>query len=175
MRYLLALMLMTATVHAQSVIEKYCFSPDGGCTQLWVDTIKDAASRKESIVVEAYYLTSKAILTELVAAKEAGSSVEVIVDSSQPKLKGRYLDILKKATIYVMVDRQHKIFHNKILITDTHVLTGSFNLTQSAEHVNAENDVLINGKEAVAAYMKAYNVHRAHADTYADGKVQVAE
>ena len=57
--------------------------------------------------------------------------------------------------ITVLVDSQHKIAHNKIMIVDgTTTWTGSYNFTNTAETLNAENMVSIEDPDIAAIYAK---------------------
>ena len=62
-----------------------CFSPAGNCADVILSEISRA---KRSIHVQAYSFTSREIAEALVAAKNRGVSVEVILDRSQPKARG---------------------------------------------------------------------------------------
>ena len=56
------------------------FSPNGGCTQLVVDTLAQA---KQTVFVQAYSFTSAPIAQALVDAGRRGVKVEAILDKSQ--------------------------------------------------------------------------------------------
>jgi phosphatidylserine/phosphatidylglycerophosphate/cardiolipin synthase-like enzyme len=51
----------------------------------------------------------------------------------------------------VLIDRRPGIAHNKVMIIDgQHVITGSFNFTESAQKKNAENVLLISNDPKLA-------------------------
>jgi len=134
----------------QDVPVKVCFTPESQCTPGIVDAINSA---KSSIFVQAYFLTSTPITEALVAAKERGLDVQVILDKSQPTAKGAQLNTLLRAGIPVFIDPVPGIAHNKVMIIDdTYVLTGSFNFTDAADTRNAENILLLQDPEIATLY-----------------------
>jgi phosphatidylserine/phosphatidylglycerophosphate/cardiolipin synthase-like enzyme len=46
------------------------------------------------------------------------------------------------------------------------VITGSFNFTKAAELNNAENLLVIRSKELAGIYIKNWNSHKEHSETY---------
>jgi hypothetical protein len=137
------------------------FSPSGGCTDAIVREIK--AARRE-ILVLAYGFTSRPIAQALVDAKFRGVHVEVILDHSNEKDPHSDLHFLLEQKIVPLIDAQHAIAHNKVMVIDGKtLLTGSFNFTQHAESHNAENLVIIRSHpELVSAYRHDFNHHKAH-------------
>jgi phosphatidylserine/phosphatidylglycerophosphate/cardiolipin synthase-like enzyme len=68
------------------------------------------------------------------------------------------------------IDAQHEIAHNKVMILDDEiVITGSFNFTHNAEERNAENLLIIHGKELAARYTANWQEHCKHSVPYDDG------
>lgn len=141
------------------------FSPKGGCTEACIAALDDA---KKTIHVMAYSFTSAPIAKALVAAKNRGVKVEVMLDKSQRT--GRYseADFTAHAGIPTFIDAAHAIAHNKVIIIDSAVvLTGSFNFTKAAEQSNAENLLLIRDTNLAARYLRNWQEHRAHSEAYA--------
>jgi phosphatidylserine/phosphatidylglycerophosphate/cardiolipin synthase-like enzyme len=64
----------------------------------------------------------------------------------------------------VLVDAEHAIAHNKLMIIDEKiVVTGSYNFTRQAEDANAENLLVIrNNRELVEKYLQYFENHRVH-------------
>ena len=63
-----------------------------------------------------------------------GVRVQVILDKSQRTEKSSEADFLKNNDVPTLIDAQHAIAHNKIMIVDSYlVLTVSFNFTKAAE------------------------------------------
>ena len=139
-----------------------CFTPYQDCTHKITDQILQA---KNSILVQAYYLTSKSIAEALVEAKKKGVVVKVILDKSQRKNKYSLIHYIVGEGIQVWIDSRPAIAHNKILIIDgTEVITGSFNFTDSAQKRNAENLVFISDNKLAQEYT-AYWEKRESAST----------
>ena len=131
------------------------FSPKGHCTEFIAATV---AKAQEKLLVPAYYFTSPSIAEALVAAHLRGVVVKVLVDRSQLTGKKSQVQHMIDQGIAVAIDKVPGIAKNKVMIIDdTHVLTGSFNWTQSAETRNAENIVLIKDKEVNRIYTTNWN------------------
>lgn len=115
-----------------------CFTPGENCEAEIVDQINQT---RHQVLVQAYSFTSVPILSALVAAKERGVSVRVILDKSQ-YVQNRYSSstFLDHHSIPVWIDAKPAIAHNKVMIIDDKtVITGSFNFTKAAQYKNAEN------------------------------------
>ena len=62
-----------------------------------------------------------------------------------------------------MVDANHAISHNKVIVIDgALVITGSFNFTEAAQEKNAENLLIIRDPTLAAQYTKNWDAHRQH-------------
>ena len=141
------------------------FSPNGGCTQLIVDTIAQA---KRTILVQAYSCTSKPIASALIGAHHRGVVVDVLLDKSQRTERACVAELLAEDDIPVRIDAAHAIAHNKVMIIDGEtVITGSFNFTESAEERNAENLLVIHDSTLAQRYSANWSAHAAHAQPYA--------
>jgi hypothetical protein len=113
-----------------------CFTPGQDCTHQITDQIVKA---NHSILVQAYGFSSKNIADALIAAKNRGVNVKVILDKSQRKQKYSLLYYIVDAGIPVWIDMKPAIAHNKVMIIDDkEVITGSFNFTDAAQKRNAE-------------------------------------
>jgi len=140
------------------------FSPEGGCTELAVETINRA---QRSIYVQAYSFTSAPIAQALIEAKRRGVHVEAILDKSQRTEQYSEADFLAHAGVPVSIDAAHSIAHNKVMILDDDtVITGSFNFTKAAEEHNAENLLVLHDRALAARYRANWDAHRAHAVAY---------
>jgi phosphatidylserine/phosphatidylglycerophosphate/cardiolipin synthase-like enzyme len=138
------------------------FSPNGGCEQEWVARIGGA---QKSLRVAAYSFTSRPIADALIAAHARGVDVAVVLDSGNRTDKYSRMAAVVAAGIPVAVDATHKIMHNKFGVFDgSIVLTGSFNLSASANHANAENLITIRDATLAAAYAANWAAHRSHSE-----------
>lgn len=141
------------------------FSPRGGCTEAIVSEITKA---KKTILVQAYSFTSAPIAAALVAAHKRGVAVQVILDKSQRSEKYTSADFIAHAGIRTLIDDNHAIAHNKIIIVDGEVvITGSFNFSKAAEEKNAENLLVIRSRELASKYVQNWQAHEKHAEPYA--------
>jgi phosphatidylserine/phosphatidylglycerophosphate/cardiolipin synthase-like enzyme len=141
------------------------FSPKGGATEAVVDVLDHATN---SILVQAYSFTSAPIAQSLVEARRRGVKVAVILDESQRTEKYSAADFLAHNNIRTLIDAQHSIAHNKVMIIDGYVvLTGSFNFTKAAEEKNAENLLVINDPVLARRYDANWQAHELHSEPYA--------
>jgi phosphatidylserine/phosphatidylglycerophosphate/cardiolipin synthase-like enzyme len=140
------------------------FSPKGGATDAAVNALDQATN---SVLVQAYSFTSAPIAKALVEAHRRGLKVQVILDRSQRTEKYSEADFLKNNGIPTLIDAQHAIAHNKIIIIDDCVvLTGSFNFTRAAEEHNAENLVVINDPVLAKQYIENWRAQEQHSEPY---------
>ena len=140
------------------------FSPKGGATEAIVNALAQATN---NVLIQAYSFTSAPIAEALVTAHRRGVSVRVILDHSQRTEKYSEADFLSHNGIPTLIDAQHPIAHNKIMILDGYLLvTGSFNFTKAAEEKNAENLLLINDSILAKAYVENWRAHEAHSEPY---------
>jgi len=137
------------------------FSPKGGCEAALVAELKKA--RKE-ILVQAYSFTADPLTYSLVEAKKRGVNVDVVLDKSNEVERFTDLNILLENGLHPLIDSEHAIAHNKVMIIDQKVVvTGSFNFTNQAESQNAENMLIIKGHpELVTKYRNNFFVHKQH-------------
>jgi phosphatidylserine/phosphatidylglycerophosphate/cardiolipin synthase-like enzyme len=163
---LLALILTAGCAPPPSVpqgVQVY-FSPHGGATEAVVVALDHATN---SVFVQAYSFTSAPIAKALVEAYRRGVQVQVILDASQRTDKYSEADFLQNSEIPTLIDAQHAIAHNKIIVIDDYlVLTGSFNFTKAAEEKNAENLLVINDPSLAKRYLENWHAHEAHSQAH---------
>lgn len=137
------------------------YSPKGGCTDAVVHVLNRA---RHEIFVQAYSFTSKPIAQALVDAKTRGVHVEVVLDRANETETYSELGELLGEGIKPLIDAEHAIAHNKVMIVDGHtIVTGSFNFTHQAEHENAENLLIIrHHRELARAYRSNFLEHKGH-------------
>lgn len=140
------------------------FSPNGDCTAAIVGELNNA---KTEVLVQAYSFTSTKIAKVLTDAHKRGVKVQVILDKSNMTGKYSAADSITHAGIPTLIDSEHAIAHNKVIIIDGQVvITGSFNFTKAAEEHNAENVLIINNKELAAKYAEHWQLHAVHSTVY---------
>jgi len=141
-----------------------CFTPGGNCTDAIVKALSDA---KHTILVQAYSFTSAPIAKALLDIHKRGVQVQVILDKSQRTEKYSSADFLANQGVPTMIDADHAIAHNKVIIIDGGlVITGSFNFTKSAQEKNAENVLLIRDPVLAVQYTNNWDAHRQHSQPY---------
>jgi phosphatidylserine/phosphatidylglycerophosphate/cardiolipin synthase-like enzyme len=137
------------------------FSPKGGCQEAVVRELKSA---RREILVQAYSFTADPLTYALVDAKKRGVHVDVLLDRSNEAERYSDLHIFLEHGLAPLIDAQHAIAHNKVMIIDQKVLiTGSYNFTNQAEEDNAENLLVIKGHpELVRLYRQNFLAHKGH-------------
>jgi phosphatidylserine/phosphatidylglycerophosphate/cardiolipin synthase-like enzyme len=141
-----------------------CFTPGWNCTEAIVHALGEA---KRTILVQAYSFTSAPIAKALLDAHKRGIQVQVILDKSQRGEKYSSADFLANQRVPTMIDANHAIAHNKVMIIDGEtVLTGSFNFTKAAQEKNAENLLIILDAALAAQYTQNWETHRQHSQPY---------
>ncbi|HZR19008.1 MAG TPA: phospholipase D family protein [Verrucomicrobiae bacterium] len=140
------------------------FSPHGGATEAVVEALDHSTN---SVLVQAYSFTSVPIARALVDAHRRGVNVQIILDRSQRTEKYSEADFLLHEGIPPMIDAQHAIAHNKVVVIDgCVVLTGSFNFTKAAEENNAENLLVIDDAVLARRYTENWHLHEGHSEAY---------
>jgi phosphatidylserine/phosphatidylglycerophosphate/cardiolipin synthase-like enzyme len=147
---------------ATAPVWRVYFSPSGGATDAIVEAVDHARS---SILVQAYSFTSETIAQALARAHARGVQVQVLLDKSQRTQKYAVVDLLNRANIPTLIDADHAIAHNKVMIIDKRILiTGSFNFTKAAEVRNAENLLVISDVGLADRYTENWRAHQAHSE-----------
>lgn len=138
------------------------FTPGDPCDRYIVDVINAA---EHTVYVQAFAFTSEPIAQALADAHQRGVHVQVILDKSNHKID-KTQDEMRKLTALntlrqipdVYIDTVPGIAHNKVIIADDIVITGSYNFTHGAQHKNAENILIINSSEIANKYR--HNWHK---------------
>ena len=133
------------------------FSPKGGCEREIVDLI---STSKNKIDVAVYSLNNERILAAMEKAKLRKVKIRILTDHTQAGSNA-------KSTLQIADDdfdlRLHsvgKIMHNKFAVfDDAKIVTGSFNWTGAAEHINEENCIIIDEAEVVTRFTQRFNDH----------------
>jgi phosphatidylserine/phosphatidylglycerophosphate/cardiolipin synthase-like enzyme len=148
------------------------FSPKGNCTEIVVRELKQA---RHEVLVLAYSFTSRPISEALIEAKLRGVHVDIVLDKSNEHEEHTDLHFLLEQGLPPLIDAEHAIAHNKVMIVDQRTLiTGSFNFTNQAEHENAENLLVLKGHpDLVHLYRQNFQTHKSHARA-ADPKAKPA-
>ena len=136
------------------------FSPNGGCQDAIVARIK--ASKK--VRVQAYSFTAKPIIDALIALQADHGDVQVIIDATEAKMPVNPIAAFRAAKIPVYIDSKHALATSRVMVfDDVAVETGSYNYTNSSEHDNSDNCLILEDKPTVASYAENWMGHYAHA------------
>ena len=136
------------------------FSPKGGVQDAIVNIINKA---QHTINVLAYSFTSTPISNALIAAKNRGVDVKIVLDKKQPTASYGKMKVVMDAGIPVWVDSKHAIAHNKVILIDGKIFeTGSFNYSAGAETSNGENALICPSIEGYNLYFKNWTLHQNH-------------
>jgi len=115
-------------------------------------------SADKDIKIAAYSFTSKPIAEALVAARDRGVNIQVVMDKSNKTSQYSSATFLKNQRIPVRINERYAIQHNKFIVVDgEHTKTGSFNYSKAAATRNAENVMVLYGVPAIAqVYLKEW-------------------
>ena len=128
--------------------------------------IREVDAAKKTIRIQAYSFTNENLGNALVAAKNRGVDIEVILDSENTGNPNSLMRLMIENNVPVYLDKTHAISHNKILIIDEKVvITGSANLTKAAQERNAENSLVIKDAGIATTYTANWIKHRSHSHT----------
>lgn len=137
------------------------FAPWDDAEGLLSETV---AGARHQILVQAFLLTSRTFAFSLIDAKTRGVDVQVLADARQhAETPGSLLDLLQRHGIPVWLETRYRSAHNKIVVIDADgqargsgakpvVISGSYNFTWSAQHMNAENLIVIRDHSPLARH-----------------------
>lgn len=160
MRYAALLVLALLSVVPKPAAEeggiRVYFSPDGGAASAIIDEL---GSARRSIDIAAYSYTHAGIAKATIDAHKRGVAVRVVMDKTQSAGKYSSATPLHNAGIPVWIDDQAGSMHNKYMVIDGEtVITGSINFTKAGDETNAENMLIITGREKLArAYAENFS------------------
>ncbi len=141
----------------------------------WDDALKQVLmvldGACEQILVQAYVLSSRDVANHLIAAHQRGIDVRILADARQhAETPASLLQQLAENGIPVWLESRYRHAHNKVMVVDARssrsvIITGSYNFTWSAQHLNAENLLILRGYPTLAArYADNWVRHQAAAE-----------
>ncbi|MFV1949984.1 MAG: phospholipase D-like domain-containing protein [Anaerolineales bacterium] len=145
-------------------IETY-FSPDDSTAERLINLILEA---EDSIDFLFYAFTSDGIADALIYQANQGILVRGVFDAYQESagLGGEYLR-LRDQGLDVLLDGHPEKMHHKVIIIDGEiVVTGSYNLTRSAEIKNDENTLVIHDRDVAEIFLAEFEW------IFQDGKIR---
>ena len=145
----LAIGLVCACPMAMSATVTAGFSPDGTAQALVLTTVGQSTRQLD---VAAYSFTSKPVAEAILAAKQRGVRIRVMVGDKANREKYSAATYLANKGVEVRTNGNYAIQHNKFIVADRDTVeTGSFNYTASADSRNAENVVVLEGIPAISS------------------------
>lgn len=152
---LIASLLLTSCLKAED-IQLFFVNPLDNQTHLERNLTKLINKAKKSIDIAIYSFGRKDILKALLSAKKRGVKIRVVTEGenyNDPQYNSFYT-CLQKAGIPIRFNRNDKsLMHNKFIIVDREMTwTGSANITTTDMTVNANDAILISGKDLANAY-----------------------
>lgn len=108
---------------------------------------------QQSIQIAIFTFTDKALVDDLIAAKNRGVKVQVVADYSQgtQSYSTAGFEKLIQNGIEVRINKSYELLHDKYMIIDGNTVeTGSYNYTASAQTKNAENYQIYHNNQALA-------------------------
>ncbi len=150
----LTLTLISIALFAISADVEIYFSPNGGCQQAIINAIDNA---EQKIDVAMYTFTEGDIAKALIAAKDRGVQVRVLLDGDNASGSYSKATFLANNGISIKKETGSGLMHDKFaVLDDSVVLTGSFNWTANAEARNDENLLIIKSHEIAAKYAATF-------------------
>lgn len=152
---LILLLSVLAAASAVPASEVY-FSPNGGARQRLVRAIQES---RKTIDIAVYNFTAYELADALYAAKARGVQVRVVVDREMAETGGSGVPGLRLNGIPVrsLGVPELSLMHHKFAVFDERlVATGSYNWTNSAEHANYENLVVLEEPKLVERFQQEF-------------------
>ena len=127
--------------------------------------IRHIDNTRHSLVLHTYYFSDQAIAEAVVRAKERGVHVEAVLSAkAEQKDPQEFLGpMLAAKGIPVWLDPEHRNAHNKVILYDGEIVqTGSYNLKEGVDTINAENVLFLHSRDLAEVYRVNYALHKAH-------------
>jgi phosphatidylserine/phosphatidylglycerophosphate/cardiolipin synthase-like enzyme len=147
---LLLSLLLTTQAFSQTSITVGFSRGQPSAKEVVMQAIDDA---NDSLYLAAYQYTNKDIIQRIIASKQRGVKVFVLLDRTQKN--GDAQAEMVTSGIECRVDQRFRIMHHKFIIIDgQHIETGSFNYSANADQVNAENALYLKDVPDIAKKYK---------------------
>lgn len=104
-----------------------------------------------------FAFTDDLLSEELVCAHKRGVDVRVIVDDEQAKATGAEAEWLANSGVPVVTDNSPARMHHKFVVSDSKVLSGSFNWTKQASTKNNENLCILQESNVVKSFAREFD------------------
>ncbi len=143
---------ISMTALGASCLPNYSYYSQGSYSQNspFYQAINNA---QQSIQIAIFTFTDKALVDDLIAAKNRGVKVQVVADYSQgtQSYSTAGFEKLIQNGIEVRINKSYELLHDKYMIIDGNTVeTGSYNYTASAQTKNAENYQIYHNNQQLA-------------------------
>ena len=152
----LALVSASLLFSTISLASEVYFSPNGHVRQRLMRAIEES---RKTIDIAVYNFTASQLAEALYAASARGVRIRVLVDREMAETGGSGVRGLRLNGIPIrsLGVAEQSLMHNKFAIFDESlVVTGSYNWTNSAEHANYENLVVLDEPALVARFHQEF-------------------
>ena len=129
--------------------------------------IRHMDEARHSLLLHTYYLSDPEIAGAIIRAKERGLHVEAVLSAKAVhKDPQEFLGpLLARNGIPVWLDPEHRNAHNKVILYDGNIVqTGSYNLKNGVDTINAENVLFLHSADLVRIYTENYEKHKSHSE-----------
>ncbi len=133
-------------------LENY-FCPQDECKKQILQKINNA---NQTIKFMLFTFTDQDIAHAIIQKHNEGIKVKGIIENFQNK-KYWQVPLFEKNNITIKIHSQKNLQHNKIIIIDDLVITGSYNPTNAANTINDENILIITQEDVVSEYKNYFN------------------
>ena len=140
---------LVENAYISDVLEIY-FSPEDDFEQRLLDLIAHARTEIDFL---AFAFTNDTISDALIAKRSEGIIVKGVIDEKQNSYqKSSDYRKMRENGIDVHLDGNKYTLHDKIMIIDDTVITGSYNFTRKANDTNNENSIVVHNKALADQY-----------------------
>jgi len=132
------------------------FSPNGGVRQRLLRAVEES---RKTIDIAVYNFTASELAEALYAAKARGVRIRVLTDQERAQTGGSGIRGLRLNGVPVRAlgVPEQSLMHHKFAVFDERiVVTGSYNWTNSAEHVNYENVIVLDDPGVVNRFRQEF-------------------
>jgi|UniRef100_A0A7V3RE33 phosphatidylserine/phosphatidylglycerophosphate/cardiolipin synthase-like enzyme len=149
-----------AKIMAEGIRIDLAFSPSEESFNSLIDALKSA---KEEVDVAIYSFSDARIALTLIALDEKGVKVRILADDEWNSSTYSFVPEMEEFKFLRKFKNIKGLFHNKYIVIDpmtdrAKVITGSYNLTLSAEQKNSEIITILYSKEIAQLYMKNFDL-----------------
>ncbi|QLC74084.1 nuclease [Pseudomonas sp. LPB0260] len=131
------------------------FSPGESCRRTIRELCRQA---RRSVDICVYTISDDQLSEEVLACHRRGIAVRVISDNEKQFDAGSDIERLRSQGVPLRIDAGPHHMHHKFALFDGRLLlNGSFNWTRSASTSNAENLLVIEHPQLVAAYSREFD------------------